>query len=121
VFNLFEELETILNRLGSLPLRYQTKVDFDRDKQTIRLSSVVYQAFSNVPPHLASYVKARDGVHFRPYQTSYELKGPAIHLVQEFPCPRGNQRTMRKHVGEFRRLAKYCRDLFDDIAKDPLD
>jgi hypothetical protein len=113
---LFYELESMLNRLVKRPLKNQITVDFDRQKKSFRLSAIIYRASTKIPSNLKNYIKAREGMAFRPYKTSYEIENTNVRLVQELPFLWGFQPTLRGHTIEFWRLAKRCHLMLSEIA-----
>jgi len=115
---LFNELETMLNRLVKTPLKNQISVDFDHRKKIFRLSAVIYRTHAKIPSNLENYIKAREGMAFRPHKTSYEIKDSTVHLVQELPFRWGFQPALRSHAVEFWRLAKRCHSMLSEIASE---
>ena len=113
----FEELEAILNRIPQ-PLKNRITVDFDPEKQSFRLSTVIYSARAAIPGTLEKYIKAREGMAFRPHKTSFTIEESKVHHVQELPFHWGFQPTLRGHTVAFWRLAKHCHQMVSEIASE---
>ncbi len=112
----FDELELKLIRLMSFPLKSQIKIDFDMGKQIFLLSVALYRSGTEVPPSLRKYVQAREGMTFRPHKTSYRLENEVVTLIQEVPCERGYQQTLRQQTLQFWQMAKSCHQMLMEIA-----
>ena len=114
---LFDELESILARLVSFPLKDQIKVDFDRVNKLFRLSVPIYNYGKSIPSSVQKYVAARNNMTFRPHRTSFQIdKESRVDLVQEIPFRWGFQPTLRNQVIEFSQLAKRCHQMLMEIA-----
>lgn len=114
-----DELEAMLVRLTSLPLKSQIKIDFDREKKIFRFTVPIFRTGKKpIPLSIQKYVEARQGMKFQPYETSYALLDNEVQVVQEVPFKWGFQPTLRAQVLHFWHLAKRCHQMFMEISSE---
>jgi hypothetical protein len=114
---MFEDLNGILDRLISFPLRKQIKVDFDLNKKNFRLSIPIFNSHNPLPEAVKKYVEARKSHTFKPHVTTYQLEGDKkVQLIQEIPFSWGFQPTLRGQVDAFLTLAKQCHRVLAEMA-----
>lgn len=104
----------IFERLLSFPQRGQIQVDFDLKKKTFRLSAPIFSS-KKLSGKIKEYVEAREKLTFRPHNTSYEIHGETVLLIQEIPFALDFQQTTRKSVDQFLTLSRYCHKMLSEI------
>jgi hypothetical protein len=109
----FDELEAIVGRLMSPPLRGQIQIGFDRRREKFILSVPIFRGEAAA---VRGYVEARSGYVFRPFETVFRADGKGVRLVQEVPFQWGFQPTMRELVMQFWQMAKRCHQMLHGIA-----
>lgn len=112
-----EEYNQIIERLVSLPLKSQIKIDFDFAKRNFILSVPIFFSKKSLPSSVKEYVEARQNHRFKPHETSFKLSGAGkVNLVQEVPFQWGFQPGLREQVMAFWKLSKHCHRLLVEIA-----
>ncbi len=115
----FDELESELVHLVSLPLKKDIRVDFDQEKEIFSLSVSIFQAgVRELPLAVQKYVSNLDGMTFRPHSTSYQIRENQVFLVQEFSFAVEGQFSLRKQLAEFGVLSQKCHTMLCEIAAD---
>ena len=112
----FDELEAKLVRLMSFPLKSQIKIGFDSGKKKLKFSSSIYRSGRDIPLSVRNYVEAREGISFKPHNTTFHLENGTVQLVQEIPFERDGQKSLREESHAFWRMAKTCSQMLLELA-----
>jgi hypothetical protein len=115
----FDELETELLQLVSLPVKSQIQIDFNEDKKIFFLSTPIFSSGKReIPLAVQKYVFSLAGMNFRPHLTSYQYieNLNQIHLVQQLPFTSDRQSSLRGQLVEFWELSKTCHSLLCELA-----
>lgn len=91
----------------------QIQIGFCTEKKKIYFSAPISSA---VHRSVQAYVRARENKVFGPFDTSYEVVGHQVCLVQAVPFQAGPQTRLRYLTTEFRRLANRCSQMLLEMA-----
>lgn len=70
-----------------------------------------------LPLEVKRYVLAREGISFRPHQTTFSLLGEKVVLSQKIPFSKAPlSAPFRKELRSYCLLAKHCRTLLLEMA-----
>ena len=100
----------------STPYSGKVKIDFDSSKRSFFLSTVIFESIEGLSREITIYVEVRKNHSFKPYKTSFRIKGQSVELIQEIPFQWGFQPSFRAQIGEFRKLGSKCFHTLLEIA-----
>lgn len=112
----FKNLENVLLRLFSMPLKDQVEVEVDHQEKILILSVPIYRANGELSPSIRSYVEKRRGLIFLPHATSFDCIEPdQVILTQKVPFEAEIPTTTRDQFIAFWKMAKGCHEMLVEI------
>jgi hypothetical protein len=106
----------IVNRLLSLSLRNQVKIDFNVRERFFELSLPIYIS-SPLPESVKKYVEARKDHTFKPHTTIFKIcEERRVLLVQKIPFKKGFRAHFRTDLQHFWQMSKRMYRMFSEIS-----
>lgn len=115
----FDELESELVNLMSLPMKGNIQINFDEEDKIFSLSIPIFNSgLREIPLAVQKYVASLAGMSFRPHLTSYQHLESLnqVHLVQKIPFSIEGQSSLRSQLGDFWELSKTCHTMLCEMA-----
>ena len=99
----------------SFPLRSQIKIHFDMKKKFFEVSVPIFSTKGQMPQSLNQYINARQGLSFKPHETSFQFEGEKKILLHQ-KIPFVLEPSFRQQVDQFWQMAKQCHQMLNEIA-----